>query len=327
VGGARSLAVGLAAVGLAIALLVAGAVAARRLNDRLAGTVAAGLAVPYAAIGTAFAVRTGMGGGQRGALWLVGPGELLGAAAALLIASGLAAAAVGRGSPLWTAGMCMGALGCAGSVLGLVTSPAAAAASLLVVVLAMVGAAPYLAVHLARLPVPVASSDAQVVAAEPRPDPASVHAAVGRAQDMLTGIVLGGGSALVCCVLVLSRAGGVAGAALAALGAGTLCLRARLFPVLAVRLALLGTGGSGLAVLAWRLLAQAHPVVWLAGELAVGLGAAAVVTVAAYAPRRRAGSPYLARLGDMVDLAVVVAVVPVACAVLGLYTWVVGLVG
>jgi hypothetical protein len=54
---------------------------------------------------------------------------------------------------------------------------------------------------------------------------------------------------------------------------------------------------------------------------------AALLAAATSAPRRPAGpSPYLGRLADIVDITAVVALAPVACAVLGLYslvrTWV-----
>ena len=52
----------------------------------------------------------------------------------------------------------------------------------------------------------------------------------------------------------------------------------------------------------------------------------ALLATAATASRRRAGgSPYLGRLADILDITAVVALAPVACAVLNLYSWVRGL--
>ena len=63
----------------------------------------------------------------------------------------------------------------------------------------------------------------------------------------------------------------------------------------------------------------------------MGMFTAAVVALlatAATAHRRRAGSsPYLGRLADILDVTAVVALAPVACAVLDLFTWVRGLAG
>lgn len=54
----------------------------------------------------------------------------------------------------------------------------------------------------------------------------------------------------------------------------------------------------------------------------------ALVTVGAGATyATRAPSPYLGRAADLVDTLMVVSVVPVACAVLGLYSQVRGLLG
>ena len=54
----------------------------------------------------------------------------------------------------------------------------------------------------------------------------------------------------------------------------------------------------------------------------------ALLSTAATAPRRRGGgSPYLGRLADILDVAAVIALAPVACAVLDLYGWVRDLAG
>jgi ESX secretion system protein EccD len=54
----------------------------------------------------------------------------------------------------------------------------------------------------------------------------------------------------------------------------------------------------------------------------------ALLATAATAHRRRPGSsPYAARLADVLDIVSVVALAPVACAVLNLYAFVRGLAG
>jgi hypothetical protein len=65
----------------------------------------------------------------------------------------------------------------------------------------------------------------------------------------------------------------------------------------------------------------------LAAAVPALLAGAALVTVAALAYSRRPPSPYLGRLADVFDALLVLAVVPVACAVLGLYGYVRGLDG
>jgi hypothetical protein len=130
------------------------------------------------------------------------------------------------------------------------------------------------------------------------------------------------------CVAVLAATTGLAGPLLGGLASAALLLRARLFPSVAARLPLLGAGLIGLAVTAWASLGLAGDVLRL---VALATGSVAVVgllATAATAHRRRAGgSPYLGRIADIVDVATVVALAPVACAVLDLYRFVRGLAG
>ena len=65
----------------------------------------------------------------------------------------------------------------------------------------------------------------------------------------------------------------------------------------------------------------------LFGLAAVGVVVALLVTVAGATWSERPPSPYLGRLADLVDTLMMVSVVPVACAVLGLYAQARGLLG
>jgi hypothetical protein len=76
-------------------------------------------------------------------------------------------------------------------------------------------------------------------------------------------------------------------------------------------------GLSALGLAAAALLAGAPPATMLTA--AIGSGAAALAV-------GRFASPYLSRAADLLDLVLVASVVPVACAVLGLYSRIPGLV-
>jgi hypothetical protein len=66
----------------------------------------------------------------------------------------------------------------------------------------------------------------------------------------------------------------------------------------------------------------------LIGVALAFIAVVALLGTAATAHRRRGGgSPYLGRLADILDITTVVALAPVACAVLDLYSWVRGLAG
>jgi hypothetical protein len=87
------------------------------------------------------------------------------------------------------------------------------------------------------------------------------------------------------------------------------------------RVPLIVGGLIGAATLGLSLLAGADaamPLALTAGGLALAL--VTVVSGATYS--QRPPSPYLGRAADVLDTLVVVSVIPVACAVLGLYDYV-----
>ena len=153
-----------------------------------------------------------------------------------------------------------------------------------------------------------------------------MHAAVTRTEEMLTGMLLGHALLAVAAAAVLGIAGGTAGRVLVAVVSAVLLLRSRLFVALRHRVPTVLAGLAGYAVLGAVLVDRADD----AGRLALALGGAALGLVAVAAGTgyaRRPVSPYLGRVADLTDTALVVAVVPVACAVLDLYDRARGLLG
>jgi hypothetical protein len=95
-------------------------------------------------------------------------------------------------------------------------------------------------------------------------------------------------------------------------------LRSRLFVTLRQRVPLVVSGLVGVAALGVDLLGNADA----SSRLAVTAGALvlALITVAAGATySTKPPSPYLGRAADILDTLIVVSVIPVACAVVGLY--------
>jgi type VII secretion integral membrane protein EccD len=301
---------------VAAGLLTVGVLVSRAGGDGPVGAVAGGWAMGYAAAG-AVLLTAGRPAPER---LLVGAG-------ALLFTAVVAALAIGYGLAVFTAGVAAGTLGVVVGLLGFATGVTGAAAIALVVLVAAVGLVPLAAVRLARLPLPVVSADPAVVAAEVRPTPDRLRAAVIRADQILAGGVAGLAAAGLVSVALLGLATGVSAPLLAGLGCVAMLLRSRLFPAVAARLPLVGAGVLGLVAVAVERLPGAPDVVrW--GLLLVALAVvAALLAAATRAPRRPAGpSPYLGRLADIVDITAVVALAPVACAVLGLYSLVRNLV-
>jgi type VII secretion integral membrane protein EccD len=304
---------GLVAGAVAVILLGLGGLLSRAWGDGVAGTAAAGYALPYAA--------------ASGALLLAGTGpaadQVLVGSAALLLASVVGAVAVGTGPRVFGAGLTAGGFGMLAALLGLVLPGAGAAAIAIVALVGGIGLAPLLAVRLGKLPLPVLTAAPDVLAAERRPDPPRVLAAVVRADEILAGCLLGIALASVGCVTVLAANSGISGPLLAGLASAALVLRARLFPHVAARLPLLAGGVLGLVVTGWAWFAAVDPALRLVGVAAGFVAVGALFATAATAHRRSSGgSPYLGRLADLADIATVVALAPVACGVLDLYAWV-----
>jgi EccD-like transmembrane domain len=170
------------------------------------------------------------------------------------------------------------------------------------------------------------SVDAVVDVVRERLDRARVFAAVARTEELLTGLLIGHALLTVAASVVLVAAGEGWGRVLVAVSATALLLRSRLFVTVRQRLPLLTAGLAALGTLGVGLLAEPggpHLVV-LTG---VALTAALLTMAAGATYAHRPPSPYVGRAGDLLDTAIVVAVVPVACAVLGLYGRMRGLAG
>jgi type VII secretion integral membrane protein EccD len=319
-------------LGVAVLLVLAAAAASRAYGDAPAGTALGAGALPFAFAGGALLVASGDPVGVLAPVpWLGGP-ELLSGAVSLLVVAMLAAAGVAASVRVFAAGCTVGLFAALAALTGLVTSAAGAAAVLLAVAVCGLGGLPLLAIRFGRLPMPPvnlprtaedeegftgASSGVSDPARE-LPDSGAVFAVVSRTEDLLAGLLLGHAVLVAGASVVLATTGGTAARILVAISATALLLRSRLFVTLRQRVPLVAAGLAAVAALGVDLLVGAAPV----SRAAVTLGALllALVTVVAGATyARRPPSPYLGRAADILDTLVVVAVIPVAFAVLGLY--------
>jgi type VII secretion integral membrane protein EccD len=216
-----------------------------------------------------------------------------------------------------------------------------AAAVLLSLLVCGIGVLPLLAIRFGKLPMPpvtlptgsegvadftAAAGSGFLDAARERPDRVRVHAAVARTEQLLTGMLIGHAVLCVVASLVLVLAGGVSGAVLVGVAAAALLLRSRLFVTTRQRVPLLFGGLAGFAVLASALVWRSDTGALL-GLLGVTVAVAMLVVTAGATYSTRPPSPYLGRTADLLDTAIVISVIPVACAVLGLYARVRGLAG
>ncbi|MFG3683094.1 type VII secretion integral membrane protein EccD [Micromonospora chalcea] len=305
------------AAAVALILVLTATAASRAYGDGAVGATLGGYALPWAATAGALAVASGDPVGPIPGLRWVGAPELLVGSVALLLVAVLGLLGVASRSRVFVAGVTVGVAGVVSALGGLLLDPAGAAAVLLAVLVFALGGLPLLAIRVGKLPLPPLTLPSPAGTRD-LPDRGRVHAAVARAEEVLTGMLLGHALLAVGAVAVLVATGRTAGLLLAAVVAGVLLLRSRLFVAVRHRVPAIVAGLAGYALLGAVLAERAGP----AGRFALAVGGlalalAAVTAGATYA--RRPVSPYLGRLADLTDTALVVAVVPVACAVLGLY--------
>ena len=185
-----------------------------------------------------------------------------------------------------------------------------------------IGAVPLLAIRLGKLPMPATTLPVDLSTGgqglEPQPDRERVFAAVARTDEMLTGMLLGLTVTGVLSSLLLTRTGDLSAQLLVGVASGALLLRARLFVTIRQRLPLIAAGVAGYVLLAAALFVK-HGDLWpLVGAFGVAV-VAVLVALAGARYAQRAPSPYLGRAADVLDALCVVSVLPIACAVLGLY--------
>jgi type VII secretion integral membrane protein EccD len=319
-----------AAAVVALLLTLAGVVASRAHGDGPTGATLGGYALPYAATAGALAVSSGDRADRVAGLRWVGAPELLAGSVALLLVSVLGLVGIATRLRVFVAGATVGSAGALASLGGLLLSPEGTAAVLLCVLVFAVGAIPLLAIRLGKVPLPPITLPTDEPGGADRardlPDRDRVYAAVARTEEMLTGMLLGHAVLAVAAALVLGLSGGVAGRLLVAVAAAVLLLRSRLFVALRHRVPTVVAGLAGYAVLGAVLVEGSGP----AGRLALVVGGLALALLAVAAGTtyaRRPVSPYVGRVADLADTALVVSVVPVACVVLDLYERARGLLG
>lgn len=313
--GPDSIAAMLTTLGVAASLTVAGILAARAYNHRSAGVALGAYSLPYAFAAGVLLLASGDAVGPVPGLRWIGAPELLLGSAALALHGVLGIIGVGAGRRIFAAAVLTGLLGAGTAAIGFGLTAQGAAAILLAVLACGVGLLPLLAIRLARLPIPPATA----AGTDPdRPDRERVVAAVTRAEELLGGLLIGHAVLAAAAAAVLTATGGGWGRALAAVCGVALLLRARVFGTVRQRVPLLAAGTTALAAVALAVAARPDQLTTvLAGVL--GLAVALLLTAAGAGYARRPAGPYLGRAADLLDTTLLVAVIPLACAALGLF--------
>ena len=301
------------AVLVGAAVLAVGVLAGRVWRDAAAGVVLGAGSLPYAFAAGLLAAGDGDPVGLRPDDWPTAAAMSTG----LLVLLGTAVtagAAVPAGGPIFVAVVTVAGLGSMAAIAAsTVTGAAGAAAGLLVVVGCGVGLLPRLAVRLGQVPTVVGTSD-------------RVPGAVARAEQLLTGMLIGYAAVGVAASVVLAQVGGVVGVVLVGVVGLAMSLRSRSFVSTRQRPPLLVAGAAATTLSVFGALPAYLPVSPSTLVVAVGMVAVSTAAVGArYAGR--SPSPYLSRAADLLEITALVSVVPLAGAVFGLYRWAVGLLG
>jgi type VII secretion integral membrane protein EccD len=304
------------ALGVALLLAVVGIVLSRAFADATSGAAVAASGLPYAFLGGALLAAPS----DRSLLHLGAPDLLLGSAT-LLVFSVLGYAGVAAVQRLFMTGLATSAAGLLAAVMCLSgASTQGAAAVTLTVVIGLLPGYPLLAGALGKLPVPeLPDRPEQILEDRPVPKRAGVFASVARATELLTGLLLSAALVGAVATVVLVSHGSTSGQLLSLAGAGALLLRGRLFPTAAQRVPLLTSGVAGLAILLISNAIRADTAGTRLLLLLVLLIAAGVVLTAGLIYSRRTPSPYLGRTADILDVLAIMALIPLACAVVGLF--------
>jgi type VII secretion integral membrane protein EccD len=306
---------------VAACLLAAAVVVSRTLPDAMAGATVGAVSLVYAFAGG----LTVLGG--RDPLGRLGAPHLLLGSAVLLVFGLLGYLGVAAMVRLFVAGIVAGLLGILAGLVGLTALGAPATAAATVSALALLAPAlPLLSIRLGKVPLPALPRTADdLLKQDPTPPAVSTYASVARADEILTGCMLAFTMVNVVCLWLISRGSGVAVPLLIAVVSLVCLLRARIFGTVRHRLPWLVTGLLGLATLL-PALSRAELGVRLGAGLLMILAAGATIT-AGLRYSRRGPSVYLSRVADIADILLVLATIPIACGVLGLYGMVRGLGG
>lgn len=310
-------------LGLAAVFAGVGILLARALGDSGAGVVLGIVAMVAAFLGGLVVAR-----GEQ-PLLSAEPPQFLAAFAALFVVGLAGYVGVGDRTQHFVAGMTAAAVGTAATLFGLtgLLDAADQAAIAVALVVALTPGMPLLAIRLGKLPTPVLPTTAEDLLADPpMPPPPRVASTVRRTDELLSGMLAGGAAVAIVAQGVLVADATRSAVVLVVLVTLAMLLRGRLFPAVRHRVPLMATGAAGAAALALGVLL-------LAPGTRIGIAVPALVVLALAALgaglyfQRRQPSPYLGRIADILDVLVVLAVVPTACVVLGLFTYLRGIYG
>jgi len=308
------------AVGLVVAALL---VAVAATVSRVAGDSGTGVLISLTAMGFGAAGGLVVAAGDRAVADLAGPHVLL-AAVVVLVLSAVGMVSVSDGAEVYLATSAVAVAVSLSAALVLVfgLTAAGAAALILALLLATVPALPMLSYRMAGLPVPSVPTGPEDLRTDTESvDGRRVLLLSERADAFLAGMLGAVAVFAAGAAVVMSASGGLAGVLMSATSGLLLMSRARWFISRVQRLPLLLAGLVGVSSALLAAYVVAEPVMRLAAVLPAALVVALVSIAYALAGAGRKHSPMWGRTLDIIEILLILAVLPLAAWVGGLYGW------
>ena len=298
--------------GAAVLCVALGGVLTRIFGDHSTGVVvAAAGGLPMAFVCGLYVVPGGL---DR-------PNLLLACALVLVVAAS-SIMVLGTGVTVFIAAGSAAALGAGATLFAtLVAHPAAGiAAGTAAFALALLSALPRLTIQLARLPLPQVPGSAEDLKEDTGfPEYSAIERRAGRAHEYLTGMIIGCGAVAAICAVVVALPGTMFGIVLGVVITLVMLLRSRTYANGTQAVALLSAGMLAAAGLVAGWMVNADDAVlnlWVFGSLM--LLAVAALVLGVVVPNQRF-SPVMRRLVDICEAVLIVAVLPLALAVMDMY--------
>lgn len=309
----------LAGIVVSGALLLAATLVSRVGGDSRTGALFGLVALAYGTVGGLLLLA-----GDRTVGELAAPDVLL-AASMLLVLAAAATVAVGDYSQLFLGAMLVSVGAGLGAGISLIfdTGPAVAAVIIACLVFVFFPTLPMMSYRIARLPMPTVPTGPEDLRGDTDSvDGKRVLELSDRSNAFHIGLIGTAALLVVGCVVVMLVDGGWRAGLLGGILSLLLLLRGRPYRGSAARLAVLVAGTAGLAVVAAG--------AFIAGDVGVRLGlvvggllvAAAASLVYGVGVAGRRLSPFWGRLLDIAEVLLIVAVVPIAGWIIGLYDWI-----
>jgi type VII secretion integral membrane protein EccD len=310
---------------IALLLLVAAVAVSRAAGDARAGTVLGFAAIPHAFLAGLFGPARDTPITDFGALHV-----LAGFGAVVLVAMIAAAAVTDGASVFWgtVVGGVLGAIGAGVSLLFDNLDPAGIAAFVVVVAMMLTPLTPTLAFRFSKVTLPPVPQSAEDLRRDTiMVDGQQVLTRTALADRFITGFTVGLGLTGFLGLLPSAFDDGWLGPVTATVISLLMLLRSRLFRGRVQRLALLVPGMAGLGALAVAIAWDGSILTVVAGGLLpVLVFTAIVVGVGLWLPGRQP-SPFWGRAGDILELFLLIALIPLAAGECGLFSFMRGLAG